>query len=389
MAVFCWINLVGIRAFARANNPIVTWKLAIITLVVVAFLVTRFHGSNLTNFGGFMPYGWHGVFSSIATAGIIFSYLGFRQGIELAGESKNPRRNVPFAVLGSVLICGTIYVLLQLAFLGAAPTGGLTHGWSSLTFANQFGPLAGIAQLIGLSWLATLLYIDAVVSPAGTGLIYTTVTARISYAMARNRNIPHEFARTSARGTPWVGIVLAFVVGMIFFLPFPGWQKLVSFITAATVLSFGSGPLAWAALRRQLPDHERPFKLPFGHLLPFLAFFSANLIVYWAGWDTDWKLFVAILIGLALLPLQRLFGRPLPAMDWRAGAWVLPWLGMLALVTYLGSYGVVDAYGLAVGALLILAISAIVYGAAALLRLPGRRVAERVETAAQAPPAAV
>jgi amino acid transporter len=300
--------------------------------------------------------------------------------VELAGESDNPRRNVPFAIIGSVLIAGLLYVLLQVAFIGSVPTNGLQKGWDNLSFANDFGPLAGIAQIIGLSWLATILYIDAVISPGDTGLIYTTVTARISYAMARNRNAPSELAKTTQRGAPSVSLILAFVVGLIFFLPFPGWQKLVGFITSATVLSFGSGPLVWAALRRELPDHPRPFRLPFGHLIPFLAFFSANMIVYWAGWETDWKLFLAIVLGLVLLFVAKVVGRdPLPPMDWRAGAWVLPWLGGLALISYLGSYGGGQGvFGLGVGALITLALSTAVYVAAYAVRLPGHRVREQL-----------
>jgi amino acid transporter len=384
MAVFCWVNLIGIRWFARANNAIVSWKIGVIMLVIVAFLVTEFRGANFSDFGGFTPYGFNGVFSAISTAGVVFSFLGFRQGIELAGETDNPRRNVPIAVIGAIAITAVFYVLLQVAFLGAAPPGQLSHGWANLTFANEFGPLAGIAQIIGLSWLATILYIDAVVSPADTGLIYTTVTARISYAMARNRNAPEALQRTSERGAPLVSLALAFVVGLIFFLPFPGWQKLVSFITSATVLSFGSGPLVWAAMRRQLPDRERPFRLPGGHTIPFLAFFSSNMIIYWAGWHTNWKLFVAILIGLVLLGVQKLRARDhLPPMDWRSGAWVMPWLGALALVSYLGSYGGGQhVLKLGTGALAMLAVSVVVYLSAYRLRLPGARVEQMLDEAA-------
>jgi amino acid transporter len=377
MGLFVWINFVGIRMFARINTPIVWWKLFVITLVIVAFAVTEFHGSHLTKFGGFTPYGWHGVFEAIATAGIVFSYLGFRQGVELAGETDNPSRNVPLAVVGSVVICGVIYILLQLVFLGAAPADRLGHGWANLDFANSFGPLAGISQIIGLSWLATVLYVDAVISPGDTGLIYTTVTARISYAMARNKTAPEALARTSARGAPTVSLVLAFVVGLIFFLPLPSWQKLVSFITSATVLSFGSGPLVWAALRKELPDHERPFRLPGGHVIPFLAFFGANMVVYWATWDTNYRLFLAIVLGLVLLAVGRLVSpKDFPALDWRSSSWVLPWLGGLALISYLGAYGdkAQKLYGLGVGAVLTLAASAAIYAWAYYVRLPGQRV---------------
>ncbi len=351
MLLFCAINLYGVRWFARVNTTIVWWKLAIIVLVVATFLALAFHGAHLTTAGGFAPYGSHGVFTAIATGGIAFSYFGFRQGIELAGETRNPQRNVPLTLIGSVVICGTIYVLLQLAFLGAVPTAALRGGWANIgtNFTGnthvlaQFGPLAAIAGVLGLTWLVVLLYVDAIISPADTGLIYTTVTARLSYAMGRNRNAPPALAKVNERGVPWLSIVLAFVVGLIFFLPFPGWQKLVGFITSATVLSFGSGPLVLMAMRRQLPGRARPFRLRGGPVIPFLAFWSSNLVVYWSGWDVDWKLFAAVLLGLALLGAQQLRNPgAMPGLDLRHGIWVLPWLGGLCLISYLGSFPVVS-----------------------------------------------
>lgn len=341
MALFCVINFLGVRQFARANNVVVWWKLGIIILVIVAFLATAFHGGNFHLFGGFAPLGTIGIFTSIPTAGIVFSYLGFRQGIELAGESTNPKRNVPIAVIGSVLITMVIYVLLQVAFIGALPGSTLAQGWQSLTFANDFGPLAGVATLLGLGWLAFLLYVDAFVSPADTGMIYTTATSRISYGMARNGNAPSLLARVNGHGVPWTSVLLTFVIGLIFFLPFPGWQKLVGFITSATVLSFGCGSMVLGAIRRELPLQERPFKLPGGDVIPFLALFSSNLIVFWSGWETDSKLFLAVLLGYILLVLQYLFDRSkkLPPLQFKHGYWMLPWFVGLALCSYLGVYG--------------------------------------------------
>jgi amino acid transporter len=394
MLVFCAINIYGIRWFARINTAIVWWKLAIITLVVAAFLILSFHAGNLSAAGGFAPYGSHGVFAAIATGGIAFSYFGFRQGVELAGETRDPQRNIPLTLIGSVLICGLLYVLLQLAFIGAVPSGSLSHSWANVgkNFTGdthvlaQFGPLAAIAGVIGASWLAVLLYIDAVVSPADTGLIYTTVTARLSYAMGRNANAPSSLARLTPRGVPLVSILVAFVVGLIFFLPFPGWQKLVGFITSATVLSFGSGPLALLALRRQLPHHERRFLLRGGIVVPFLAFWSSNLIVYWAGWDTNAKLFLAVLLGFVLLGLHELASRGrTPVLDLRHGTWALVWLGGLCLISYLGSFpdrsagagnlGVIDFnYGF----LATFVLSALVMWLAQRYRLPAERVERMV-----------
>jgi amino acid transporter len=339
MAVFVVVNYFGVRWFARVNNVLVWWKLAIILLVIAAFFFSAFHGTNFTT-QGFMPSGWHGVFTAISTSGVVFSYLGFRQGIELAGETDNPHRNVPISVVGSVLLTGVIYVLLQVAFIGALDTGLLDKGWSNLAFANDFGPLAAVATMLGLGWLAVLLYADAIVSPGDTGLIYTTISSRISYAMARNGNAPASLAKTTDRGVPLISLVLAFVVGLIVFLPFPSWQQLVGFITSATVLSFASGPLVLSALRRQAPDAERPFRLPGGHVIPVLAFWCSNLIVYWSGWLVNWKLFVAVLIGFVLLAVFHATGRvTAEKLDFKAGAaWLIPWLGGLALISYLGSF---------------------------------------------------
>jgi amino acid transporter len=397
MLLFSLINMVGIRWFARLNNALVWWKIAIICLVVVAFLGADFHAGHFVHQsqGGFLPLGWHGVFSSIATAGIVFSYLGFRQGVNLAGETDNPRRNVPIAVLGSLLLCAIIYIALQIAFIGALPLSALANGWAHIgtTFSGgiegralAFGPLAALATTLGLTWLALLLYIDAFVSPADTGLIYTTITARISYAMGRNGNAPSLLAKVSERGVPWASVLLAFAVGLIFFLPFPGWQKLVGFVTSATVLSFGSGPLVLMALRKELPDYRRPFRLAGGWTIPYLAFLSSNLIVLWSGWDIVWKLMAAVLLGFVILAIHEAAQRQhTPRLDLRAGFWVLPWLGGLTLLGWLGAYpepaqhaGNLGVLGLGSGVLVTAVFSALVMWLAQALRLRTERVREHL-----------
>ncbi|RLV49945.1 APC family permease [Nocardioides mangrovicus] len=375
MAVFVLVNYFGVRWFARINNVLVGWKLLIIVLVIAAFLFTAFHSANFTSHD-FAPAGLHGVFTAIATSGVVFSYLGFRQGIELAGETDNPRRNVPIAVIGSVVLTGVIYVLLQVAFIGALRPGDLDHGWANLSFENDFGPLAAVATILGLSWLAALLYLDAIISPGDTGLIYTTITSRISFAMARNGNAPQALARTSRNGSPMIGLGLAFVLGLIVFLPFPSWQQLVGFISSATVLSFANGPLVMASLRRQVPDHERPFRLPGGHVIPLLAFWGANLVVYWSGWTVVWKLMVAILIGFVLLGVfMATGGLRGKSLDVRSGIWVLPWLLGLTVISWVGNYpepaaGNLNALNFELSAGLLLVLSVVIYAMAYAMRLP-------------------
>ncbi|HET9128200.1 MAG TPA: APC family permease [Propionibacteriaceae bacterium] len=379
MAVFVVVNYVGIHWFQRINNVLVWWKLAMIILVIIAFGVTAFHGSNFTaTSSGFFANGWTGVFSAIATSGIVFSYLGFRQGIELAGETSDPRRNVPFAVIGSVVVTMVLYILLQVVFIGALPANLIPTHWADLSFANDFGPLAAMSSILGLVWLEVLLYIDAIVSPADTGLIYTTVTARVSFAMGRTGGAPSALSRTTSRGAPIVSLLVTFVVGLILFLPFPSWQQMVGFVSSATVLSFGAGPLAVVSLRRQIPDYRRPFRLRGLGVISFLGFLASNLIVFWTGWDTNWKLFVAVLLGFVLLAIQmgtREHLRDEVRHTFRHGAWVLPWLVGLALISWLDSMHVSSP--LLYGLTLLLSIG--VYWMAFALRLPPEEVVANIE----------
>ncbi len=122
------------------------------------------------------------------------------------------------------------------------------------------------------------------------------------------------------------------MIGLVAFLPFPSWQQLVGFVSSATVLSFASGPLVFASLRQQMPDKERPFRLPGGHTIPLLAFWGSNLIVYWSGWTTVWKLMIAVLLGFVLLGVfMATGGLKGKSLDLKSGIWVLPWLGGLTL----------------------------------------------------------
>jgi amino acid transporter len=341
MALFTVINLLGVAALAKSNNVIMIWKIAIPFLAVAVIMILSFHTTNFTSsdHGGFMPFGIQGVLSAIATGGIIFSYQGFEQAIQFGGETRNPGRNVPLAVIGSMLIGLVLYIALQVAFLGALEPNNLSKGWDAITFPGLAGPFAGLATAVGASWLAVLLYIDAAVSPGGTGLLYSASSARLSFALARNHYIPRQFGYLSERGVPTVSIIFGFIIGCFMFLPFPGWQVLVGFIVSAAVMGYAMVPLAFGALRRQEPDHPRPFKLPAGEVLAPLSFIVANLVIYWTGWEILWKLLIAIAFGFVLLAIGHRINpsEMTPSFDWRGGSWLWPYLGGMAVISFIGA----------------------------------------------------
>lgn len=165
MAVFVAVNFFGVRVLAFTNSAATWWKIAVPLVAIFVIAVGNFHPGNFTS-EGFAPFGAKGVLSAISSSGIIFALLGFEQAIQLAGESRDPKRDLPRATLGSVAIGAVIYVLLQLVFIAALPHSTFAHGWAKLHFEGISGPWAGLATLVGLGWLSLVLYLDAVVSPA-------------------------------------------------------------------------------------------------------------------------------------------------------------------------------------------------------------------------------
>jgi amino acid transporter len=339
MALFTAINFLAMRIFARVNNVVTWWKVAVPVLAIIV-LLTKFHGGNFTAGGlGFMPGGVHGLFAALPLAGIIFAYSGFEQADQLAGEIKNPGRNLPRAIIIAVLIGTLIYTLLQVAFIGALTPSSLAHGLPHITNPLILaGPFAGVASLAGLAWLATILRIDAFISPSGTGLIYVTGTSRVSYGLARNRYYPQVFSKTSASGVPWVGLVFAFFIGLLFLLPFPSWHSLVGLITGASVLMYAGAPLSLGAFRGQVPEANRPYRMPGAMVLAPAAFIVADLLIYFSGFEVIWKLGVVLVIGYVLIGIGMAVDQNRPPLDWKSAVWLPVWLIGMGIISWQGQY---------------------------------------------------
>jgi amino acid transporter len=388
MAIFTAVNFLSMRWFTKVNSTITWWKVAVPVLAIIVLLI-KFHPGNFTAGGaGFAPGGIRGLTAALPLAGIIFAYSGFEQADQLAGEIKDPGRNLPRAIIIAVLIGTLIYTMLQVAFIGALTPATVAHGLAHITNPLIIaGPFAGVASLAGLAWLATILRIDAFISPSGTGLIYTTGTSRVSYGLARNRYYPQIFSRTSANGVPWVGLIFAFFVGLLFLLPFPSWHSLVGLITAASVLMYAGAPLSLGAFRRQVPEANRPYRMPGAAFLAPAAFVVADLLIYWSGFEVIWKLGIVLVIGYVIIGICMAFDQNRPPLDWKSAVWLPAWLLGMGIISWQGQYS-----GGAVAApvntnhipfwwdmVIVAAFSLVIYYWAMATRLPDAEMANLVE----------
>lgn len=329
------INSYGIKFLTECNKYASLIKFILPTLAIFSLLHVAPSFQNLA-VNVTTKESWMNIFSALSAGGVAFAFTGFQNGLMLAGEVKNPQRNIPISILGAVLIGFLLYFMLQLSFVVAMPKVYLSGGWHALSYPGDSGPLVGLTLLLGLGVIATLLMFDAAFSPFGTTLVYTAATSRIVYGMALNHHLPQVFLKLNRHKIPYVTLYVNFLVGIFSFLPFPGWQKLVAFLSSASILSYGIGPICLLAMRKLKPEIPRPFHLSHAHFFSYAAFYVCNLMLYWCGFEILWKLDVALLLGLVIyLTYHR---KPLSACH-ATLYWFVTYMLSLLAVSYFGSFG--------------------------------------------------
>ncbi|MDE2053750.1 MAG: APC family permease [Xanthomonadaceae bacterium] len=376
LGIFFLLNYFSVKTFARANNLVSVFKF-VVPLAVIVALLWFFRRDNLT-MHGFAPFGFAGVAGAVSAGGVIFAYLGLTPIVSVAGEVRDPQRSIPIALILSVLLSTGIYLLLQVAFLGAVPAAMVAHGWRGIDKLFAL-PFHDIAMALGLGWLSFLVVCDAVISPSGCGNIYMNATPRVVYGWARGGTFFRLFTRVDAKsGIPRPALWLTLALAVFWMLPFPSWSAMISVVSAALVLSYAVAPVAVAALRRSAPDMPRPFRVRgFGVLGP-LSFVVAALIVYWSGWGVlSWLLglqIVLYVVYVAYVARDRSRHAEL-AQAVRASLWLIGFYALMMAVSCLGTFGGTGIIGSPWDSVLAVVIALLVYAWGARTGLPSSSTA--------------
>lgn len=337
VVVFFILNYFGVRLMSRVNSFVTILKIVIPAGTILVLLFVGMHPANFSHYGGFSPGGSSSILSAIAVSGIALSYTGFRQALDLAGEAKNPARDVPRAVIAAILVTIVIYTLLEVVFVGGLTPHALAHGWAGLSLSS---PFADLAVALNLGWLATILFGDAVISPAGTGLIATASTGRVVMAMVDNGYLPDKLGETHPQyRVPTPALWVNLLAGIIFLLPYQGWASLVTIVSSTTILSYILGPVSAAVLRRTAPDIVRTYSVRgLGWIAP-AGFVVASLIIYWSGWPLVGQLMIALAVGLVIYGYYYIVRRRFPKEHIRSGLWLIGYLVFMGVISKLGSFG--------------------------------------------------
>jgi amino acid transporter len=338
VVLYFLVNFWSVKVFAGTNSAITFFKLIVPAATAVALMLSGFHAENfhVGIHGGEHVGDLAAILTAVATSGIVFSYNGFQSPVNLAGEARHPGRSIPLAIFGSLALSTVVYLMLQVAFLGAVAPEHLHEGWSALEYSS---PFAQLALALNLNWLALLLYADAFVSPSGTGITYTATTARMIFGMERSGSIPRVFGRVHDRfGIPrpamWFNLLVAFA--FLFF--FRGWGRLAAVISVATIITYLVAPVSVGVLRRTAPDLDRPLRIPGLSVLAPTAFVLATLMLYWARWPHTGQIMLLLILPMPVyLYYQAQGGWADFARHLKGAYWLIAYLAAVVALSWAGS----------------------------------------------------
>jgi APA family basic amino acid/polyamine antiporter len=283
---------IGIRESANTNAVLVVVKVAVLLVFVTAgaAYVRRDHLTPFLppNTGEFGAFGWSGVMRAAAI--MFFAYVGFDAVSTAAQEARNPQRDLPVGILGSLAICTVIYILVATVLIGIVPYGRL----------NVPDPLAVGIDATGLAWLSPVIKISALFGLFSTMLVTLLGQTRIFFTMSRDGLLPAAFGRVHPRwrtphvSTALTGVAVSVAAGL---LPISVLSQLVSI---GTLLAFVLVSIGVLVLRRTRPELERPFRTPWMPWVPIIAIVACVAQMVSLPLPTWVRLFTWLAMGMAV-----------------------------------------------------------------------------------------
>ncbi|MGL5694871.1 MAG: amino acid permease [Peptostreptococcaceae bacterium] len=288
LAVIAGLLLLGAKESVKLNNILVIVKIA----VVLLFIFLGFKHVEPSNWEPFMPYGWSGVFSGAAI--VFFAYIGFDAVSTAAEEVKNPQKDLPRGIIGSLVICTILYIVVSAILTGMVPY---------MEFKDNAAPVAYALSSVGIQWGSALVSVGAICGITSVILVMMYGATRLFYALSRDGLLPKTFSQVSQKsGAPTKSIVLVFIATALVAGFFP-IGKVAELTNMGTLAAFVIVSLSVILLRKSRPNLERPFKVPFVPVVPLLSVAFCLFLMLQLPTFTKIAFVVWILIGFVVYAL--------------------------------------------------------------------------------------
>ena len=287
VAMLTWLLVLGIKESTRFNSIMVGVKL----LVLLLFVGVGVYYFNPANWVPFAPGGWKGI--QVGAAYIFFAYIGFDAVSTVAEETRDPQRNMPIGIIGSLLICTLVYVLVTVALTGMMP-------FTELKGKIAEPLVAGLQYNGAARWLVGVVSFGAVIATTAVLLVFQMGQPRIFFSMSRDGLLPPYFAKVHPKfNTPhvttiWTGI---FVAGFASFFSLDTMAELCNIGTLFAFVVVCAGVII---LRVKDPDRPRPFRAPGGYATPALGIAFCLFLMFGLGLMTWLRFFGWLAIGLVI-----------------------------------------------------------------------------------------
>ena len=294
IALMSTLLVIGIKESARFNNFIVILKVTIVLLVIgFGFMYVNqanWHPFLPPNNGQYGHYGWSGIVRGAAV--VFFAYIGFDAVSTAAQEAKNPQRDMPIGILGSLAICTVLYILMSLVMTGLANYTQLDVPHPVFIAIEKAGP--------ALAWLGSIINVGAIAGLASVVLVMLMGQPRVFYSMARDGLLPATFGKVHPRfHTPYVTTILTGIVAAVMAGLFP-IGLLGELVSIGTLLAFVIVCGGIIALRYKSPNLARPFRTPLVPLVPILGILICGYMMTSLPAATWERLIVWMAIGLVI-----------------------------------------------------------------------------------------
>jgi APA family basic amino acid/polyamine antiporter len=294
VALITVVLVIGIRESARLNNGMVVLKLVVLGF----FVIVGWSYTHVANWHPFAPNGWAGIRAGAAI--VFFAYIGFDAVSTVAEECKDPARDLPIGIIGSLGICTIIYIVVAAVVTGIIPYSALVTKLASeqaepLTMALQYARIPRHGNLV-----VGVVAFGSVVAHTAVLLVFQLGQPRIFFSMARDGLLPASFARVHPRfRTPHVTTIVTGVAVAVCAM-FTSIDEMVDLTNIGTLFAFILVCIGILILRRRDPGRRRPFKVPLVPLVPMLGILSCGYLMLGLPWITWLRFGLWLVVGLAI-----------------------------------------------------------------------------------------